>query len=130
MWIFTITKEVILPLDKELFVQNVKKYCAAKGVKPTIACRESGAGINLINKMESRGSIPSVEKVQLLAQYLGITTSELLGEDDPGLGGPAQPYLVMRYNSLSPEGQDKLMTFLEYLVTEESKKNVSDSDTL
>ena len=116
-------------MDKELFVQNVKKYCAAKGVKPTIACRESGAGINLINKMESRGSIPSVEKVQLLAQYLGITTSELLGEDDPGLGGPAQRYLVMRYNSLSPASQDKLMTFLEYLVTEENKKNVSDSDT-
>ena len=129
MWISTIAKEVILPLDKELFVQNVKKYCAAKGVKPTIACRESGAGINLINKMESRGSIPSVEKVQLLAQYLGITTSELLGEDDPGLGGPAQRYLVMRYNSLSPASQDKLMTFLEYLVTEENKKNVSDSDT-
>ena len=28
----------------------------------------------------------------------------------------------MRYNSLSPESQDKLMTFLEYLVAEESKK--------
>ena len=111
-------------MDKEIFVQNIKKFCVAKGVRPTIACRESGAGINLINKMESRGSIPSVEKVQLLAQYLGVTTSELLGEEDP-----AQPYLVMRYNSLSPASQDKLMTFLEYLVAEESKKNVSDSDT-
>lgn len=30
--------------------------------------------------MERRGSIPSVEKVQLLARYLGVTTSELLGE--------------------------------------------------
>ena len=35
----------------------------------------------------------------------------------------------MRYNSLSPASQDKLMTFLEYLVAEESKKNVSESDT-
>ena len=116
-------------MDKEIFVQNIKKFCVAKGVRPTIACRESGAGINLINKMESRGSIPSVEKVQLLAQYLGVNTSELLGEEDPHGEGPAQPYLVMRYNSLSPASQDKLMTFLEYLVAEESKKNVSDSDT-
>lgn len=30
--------------------------------------------------MERRGSIPSVEKVQLLAQYLGCTVSDLLGE--------------------------------------------------
>ena len=70
-----------------------------------------------------------MERVQLLAAYLGVTTSDLLGEDDPGLGGPPQRYLVMRYNRLSLEGQDKLMTFLEYLVAEESKKNVSDSDT-
>ena len=107
-------------MDKEKFVQNIKKYCALRGIKPTAACRESGVGTSFIN---------NIEKVQQLATYLGVTTSELLGEDDPGLGGPPQRYLVMRYNSLSPESQDKLMTFLEYLVTEENKKNVSDSDT-
>ena len=117
-------------LDKEKFVQNIKRYCTLRGVKPTAACRESGVGTSFINNIESRGQTPSVEKVQQLAVYLNVTTSDLLGEDDPGLGGPAQPYLVMRYNSLSPESQDKLMTFLEYLVAEESKKNVSDSDTL
>ncbi len=116
-------------MDKEKFVQNIKKYCALRGIKPTAACRESGVGTSFINNIESRGQVPSVEKVQQLATYLGVTTSELLGEDDPGLGGPPQRYLVMRYNSLSPESQDKLMTFLEYLVTEENKKNVSDSDT-
>lgn len=67
-------------MDKLLFVQNVKKYCAAKGVKPTVACRESGAGKDLLNRLEASGSIPSVEKIQLLADYLGITTSQLLGE--------------------------------------------------
>lgn len=117
-------------LDKEKFVQNIKKYCTIRGIRPTVACRESGVGTSFINNIEGRGQTPSVEKVQQLAAYLGVTTSDLLGEEDPGLGGPPQRYLVMRYNSLSPEGQDKLMTFLEYLVTEESKKNVSDSDTL
>ena len=33
-----------------------------RGIIPTVACRESGAGTNLINKLESRGSIPSVVK--------------------------------------------------------------------
>ena len=116
-------------MNKELFVKNIKNICLAKGIKPTVACRESGAGTNLINQLENRGSIPSVEKVQLLAQYLGVTTSELLGEEDPHGEGPTQPYLVMRYNSLSQASQDKLVTFLEYLVAEESKKNVSESDT-
>lgn len=71
-------------MDLEILVQNVKRLCALKGVKPTIACRESGAGKDFINKVETQKSTPSVEKVQLLAQYLGVTTSELLGEEATG----------------------------------------------
>ena len=72
-------------MDIEKFVQNVKYYCAQNKVKPTVACRQSGVGQSFINNMESRGSIPSVEKVQQLAQYLGVTTSELLGETASGV---------------------------------------------
>lgn len=67
-------------MDSLEFVQNVKKYCSLRGVKPTVACRESGVGTSFINNVE-KGSTPSVEKVQMLASYLGVTTSELLGEE-------------------------------------------------
>lgn len=70
-------------MDKEIFVQNIKQYCALRGVKPTVACRESGVGSSFINNIEVKGSVPSIEKVQLLAQYLGVTVSELLGEPTP-----------------------------------------------
>ena len=70
-------------MDKELLVQNIKDYCARRNVKPTVACRESGVGSSFINNIEARGQTPSVEKVQLLAQYLGVTVSELLGEPTP-----------------------------------------------
>lgn len=66
-------------MDANVFVQNVKKYCAIKGVAPTVACRESGAGKSLMSQV-AQGIVPSVAKVQLLAQYLGVTTSDLLGE--------------------------------------------------
>lgn len=71
-------------MDLEFLVQNIKRLCALKGVKPTVACRESGVGTSFINNIEVRGSVPSVEKIQLLAQYLGVSTSELLGEEAPG----------------------------------------------
>lgn len=71
---------------KKIFVQNIKSYCEAKGVKPTVACRESGVGTSFINNIEKRNQIPSVEKVQMLAEYLGVTTSELLGEEKPTPG--------------------------------------------
>ncbi|MBM6926933.1 helix-turn-helix domain-containing protein [Pseudoflavonifractor phocaeensis] len=71
-------------MDAKEFVQNIKLLCDRKGVKPTVACKESGAGKDLINQIERRGSMPSIEKVQLLADYLGVTTSELLGEVSGG----------------------------------------------
>ena len=100
-------------MDTELFVQNIKKICLAKGVKPTVACRESGAGPNLISQL-IHGTVPSVERVQLLAQYLGVTVSELLGEDASEISlGPAQPDLLIRYNKLSPEDQEEIMAIIE-----------------
>ena len=82
-------------MDTQKFVQNIKKYCALKGIKPTVACRDSGIGTSFINNIEKRGSMPSVEKVQLLADYLGVTTSELLGETErTGQGEKKEPATV------------------------------------
>lgn len=69
-------------MDREQLVQNIKFYCDKKGVKQTVACRESGVGVSFINDI-TRGQTPSVAKVQLLADYLGVTTSQLLGEKIP-----------------------------------------------
>lgn len=66
-------------MDREIFVQNIKMYCLLKGVKPTVACRESGVGTSFIPDIK-KGKTPSVAKVQMLAQYLGCTVSDLLGE--------------------------------------------------
>lgn len=66
-------------MERELFVQNIKERCRAKGVKPTVACREAGVGTSFITDI-NKGQTPSVAKVQLLAQYLGCTVSDLLGE--------------------------------------------------
>lgn len=109
-------------MDKQIFVQNIKKYCALRGVKPTIACRESGAGADMINQIERRGSVPSVERVQLLAQYLDITVGELLGERPPDVPKfPDHPYLVLRYDKLSKEAQQEVMAFIEFKAAQEAK---------
>ena len=78
-----------------IFVKNVKMLCLQKGIKPTVACRESGVGNSFLSDIQSRGSIPSVSKVQMLAEYLGVTTSELLGEADRnGPGDKKEPATV------------------------------------
>lgn len=100
-------------MDKEIFVQNIKIYCALKGVKPTVACRESGVGTSFISDI-NRGQIPSVAKVQQLAQYLGCTVSDLLGEtkaaDQPA---GSQDIFMELYKSLPPDR--RLKAYLELL---------------
>lgn len=98
-------------MDKQILVQNIKKYCVLRGVKPTLACAESGAGKDIINQLENRGSVPSVEKVQLLAQYLGVTTSELLGETSTPLAENEvlkedERQLLQNYRALNSQGQE------------------------
>lgn len=106
-------------LDKSIFVQNIKKACQRKGVKPTVACRESGVGTSFINNIEARGQIPSVEKVQMLADYLGVTTSELLGEiknpapgSEGGSDDAAQRFMPL-VDKLTPDQQHLLLAQLQ-----------------
>lgn len=100
-------------MDKELFVQNVKKYCAKKGVNPTTACIESGAGKNLMNRLVTNGSFPSIERVQLLAQYLGCTVSDPLGEENVKAAAPEgsgqYEEFARIFKELTPENQNKII---------------------
>ena len=66
-------------MDVQTFVQNVKSLCASRGISPTAACKESGVGTSFIPDIK-RGRIPSIDKFEKLALYLGVTISELLGE--------------------------------------------------
>lgn len=104
-------------MDAIVFVQNVKSLCAKKGVKPTVACRESGVGASFISDI-NRGQTPSVAKVQLLADYLGVTTSQLLGEtekptvQDDGLTD-AEQALMDLFRQLTPEQQDMVIRIVQ-----------------
>lgn len=110
-------------MNKEQLVENINKYCALKGVKPTPACRDSGAGRSLINDIE-RGRTPSVERIQMLAQYLGCTVNDLLGETN-GEATPALDPLTAEdariFAALLPENQGKAIAFLLCLQRREKR---------
>lgn len=102
-------------MDREILVENIKRYCAIKGMKPTPACRESGVGTSFITDI-SRGRAPSVAKVQALAQYLGCTVSDLLGEESPENAKTAVPEgsglseeFARIFQDLTPENQNVII---------------------
>ena len=114
-------------MDRELFVQNVKKYCELAGIKPTVACRECKVGTSFINNIERRNQTPSVEKVQMLAQYLGVTTSTLLGEEKADRlqfeDGQLEK-LVQVFGIMNEEGRAKILSYAEDLASSGNYKKV------
>ncbi len=103
-------------MDSAVFVQNIKFYCMRKNVKPTNACKEAGVGGSFISDI-NRGRSPSVDKVQQLAAYLGVTTSQLLGEIAVSAGGielsgPELDFL-MAYRSADGRAKDMVALALE-----------------
>ena len=97
-------------MDRELFLQNIKDRCRAKGVKPTVACRESGVGTSFITDV-NKGTTPSVAKVQMLAQYLGCTVSDLLGED-PTPPDPVRQEFIRLLDGMTAEQRNELFAFM------------------
>lgn len=108
-------------MKTDLFVQNVKKYCALKGVKPTNACAESGAGKSLMSDITNRGRIPSVERIQLLAQYLGCTVSDLLGEKATSSPPSEDDELQRKITALDPEARKQAEDYLDYLIEKQGR---------
>lgn len=68
----------------------------------------------MVSALKRQGVIPSVEKMSLLASYLGVTTSELLGEEKGSIpvpeDGPAK-------NVIKIAGRDG--SFIERRLTDE-----------
>lgn len=118
-------------MNPEIFVQNIKKHCKAKGVPPTVACREAGVGSSFINNIEARGQTPSIDRVEKLAAYLGCTVSELIGEEakarrqEPNAPtvpeDPVIEEIMSRVRNLTPDQQRLYLAQLRALEADEEK---------
>lgn len=100
-----------MAVDKDKFVRNVELLCRLRNVPPTVACRESGAGKDFLTNVK-KGQSPALGKAQMLAQYLGCTVSDLLGETPGTLldvpEGPTEQFLKL-FSSLDDKAQNEIV---------------------
>ena len=100
-------------MDRELLVYNIRKFCAAKNVKPTNACVEAGVGKSFISSI-TRGQTPNVAAVADLAAWLGVSASDLIG--DAAVPADLAP-LAAAWAELNEEGRERLVVYAEDLVS-------------
>jgi len=108
-------------------VQSVQHFCSLKGVRPTVACTESGAGRNFMTDIKNEKKT-SLHRVELLATYLDVSASQLLGEPEPNAnkGGPntisdaeaaLNEELITRLCRLTPEELARVDAFVQGILT-------------
>ena len=97
-------------------VTAVKSGICSAACAPA-ACKESGVGTSFIPDIK-RGRVPSVDKFEKLANYLGTTVSDLIGEkkeptvQDDGLS-EAEQALMDQFRQLTPEQQDMVIRMVQ-----------------
>lgn len=74
-------------MDCERLHRVINELCEKRGVTQIKALEESGVGKNFLWSVKNRGSVPSVEKLQALAKYFGVSLDYLVGNTD-------YPYIV------------------------------------
>lgn len=77
-------------MDRQTLILNIIKRCEEIGEPPTAACTAAGVGKDFIGNLR-KGQWPSVAKVADLAAYLGVTTSDLVGDARPAEGAKKEP---------------------------------------
>lgn len=120
-------------MENSILIENIKKQCVLKGQSPTNALSESGVGKSFIADLR-RGQTPSVAKVQMLAEYFGVTTSHLLGEKEPpasednerlkavlaGTEDEKVKYALELMDQLTPANRKKAEDYLQYLLDKQA----------
>lgn len=105
-------------------LQNViSDCCERKGVSARTAFNESGVGRSFYDNI-NKGSVPSVDKLQALAVYFGVSLDYLVGNTDiPEVNRSETPQLALAraIMSLPPDKQEMISKLVAELAAMNSK---------
>ena len=116
-------------INKELLIERISELATKRGISMNAVFVESGAGKNFKSNLSTAN--PSLGKITLIANYLNTSSEYLLGKTD--IKEKALPEqeelktdteslsslkkLLDLYNELNTEGQEKLVSYADDLVT-------------
>ena len=106
-----------------MFYDNFIKACTMKGISPSVVAEQIGLNRSSVTGWKN-GSIPKDSTIQKLADYFGISKTDLTGETFLKVTGPVTPIpasselqrLSNALEELNEEGREKLLDYAADLV--------------
>ena len=90
-----------------MFIEKLKSLMKERKVTNKQLCSDISIGINQIKYWEKNGNIPSGDVLKKIAEYFGVSVSELIEEKKPQEGRLEE--FIKLYSSLSPELQESFL---------------------
>ena len=70
-----------IEFDSEILINRISELCEKFGITKAKLFEECGLNKNIVNNLK-RGSIPSVDKITIIADYFNVSVDYLLGRTD------------------------------------------------
>lgn len=108
-------------MNVQMLIENIEFLSLQKGVNKTTAMQECGAGRSFVSNL-SKKSAPSIEKIEQIADYFGVSIDCLLGRQvannsqsytDTGEISQDENKLLACFAALNDEGKEKAIERLE-----------------
>lgn len=102
--------------NKEIMAKNISKYMEKAGVDRNKLSTDLGISYTTITDWIKGKTYPRIDKIELLANYFGISKSDLVEDSVSDIS--------TIYNQLVPPRQEKVYNFAEQQLEEQNRGNV------
>ena len=94
-------------------LDGIKRMCKERG----ISLRQLEQACDLAPRYVYKWgtSVPGIDKVEVVADYFGVSIDELIGRQAPGVIEPEQHRLLVLFAGLNADGQTAAIKQLEFL---------------
>lgn len=85
--------------NKEIMAKNLKKQMERKGVSSVEVCRTLGFKTSTFSNWMTAKIYPRIDKIEKLADYFGISKSDLVEDTENIVLTPHEQELILSYRS-------------------------------
>ncbi|MGN0597699.1 MAG: helix-turn-helix domain-containing protein [Ruminiclostridium sp.] len=113
-------------MDYTILLERIELLCNKNNITKTLAFEKCGVGKDFASNIK-KGSKPSIEKLQQLADYFNVSTDYLLGNDtsktkDPATDDEIKFALFKGSEGITDEMYEEVKRFAEMVKLRESQK--------
>ena len=113
----------------ESLIENIEKLAKQKGVSKTTALVESEVGKDFTVNIEKKKTNPSIDKLQKLARYFGVSVGYLLGDENETAidDNDIKFALFSGHDEITDEMFDEVRNFAKFVAEREREKKKNES---